>query len=56
MYSLKDDDCPEKGKAPDVTGVVEEFGLDEGVGSDEPVEGGEGRGCVVFWDGGSGVS
>lgn len=56
MYSFKDDDCPEKSEAPDITDVVEEFGLDEGGGSNEPVEGWKRRSFVVFWDGGSGVS
>lgn len=55
MYSLEDDDRPEESEAPDVVEVVEEFGLHEIVGSNEPVEGGERRGCVVFRDRGSGV-
>lgn len=50
MHSLEHDDGPEEGEAPDVADVVEEFGLDEGVGSDEPVEGGEGGGGVVLGD------
>lgn len=55
MSGLEDDDGPEKSKAPDVMDVVEESGLDEIVRSDEPVEGGEGRGLVVFRDRGGGL-
>lgn len=55
MDGFEDDDGPEKGKAPDVVDVVEESGLDDIVGSDEPVEGGEGRGLVALGDPGSRV-
>lgn len=55
MYSLEDDDRPEESEAPDVVDVVEEFRMDEILGSNEPVEGGERRGCVVCRDPGSGV-
>ena len=55
MYSLEDEDGPEKSEAPNIVDVVEESGLDEIFGSNEPVEGGERRSLVVFWDPGSGV-
>ena len=55
MYRLKDDDGPEKSKAPDIVIVVEEFGLDEGSRSNKPIEGRERWGLVVFRDRGSGV-
>ena len=55
MHGLEDDDRPEKSEAPDITDVVEEFRLHEGMRSNEPVEGGERRSLVVFWDRGSGV-
>ena len=55
MYGFEDDDGPEKSEAPDIADVVEESGLDYTVGANEPVEGGEGRGCVVRWDPGCGV-
>lgn len=55
MNSLEDDDGPKQSEAPDIVDVVEESGLDEIVGSNEPIEGGEGRGCVIFRDPGSSV-
>lgn len=55
MYSLEDDDGPEKSEAPNIVDVVEESGLDEIFGSNEPVEGGKRRGFVIFRDPGSGV-
>lgn len=54
MNSLEDDNCPEKSEPPYIVNVVEESGLDEIVGSNEPVEGREGRRFVVFRDWGSG--
>lgn len=48
MDGFENDDGPEKGKTPDIADVVEESGLDDIVGSDEPVEGGEGRGFVAW--------
>ena len=55
MSSLKDNNGPEKSEAPDIADVVEELGLDEGGGSNEPVEGRERRRGVVLRDLGSGV-
>lgn len=55
MNSLEDDDRPEKSEAPDIMDVVKESGLYEIVGSNEPVEGREGRGFVVFRHWGSGI-
>lgn len=55
MYGFEDDDGPEKSEAPDIADVVEESGLDDILGTNEPVEGGEGWGLVVLWDIGGGV-
>ena len=55
MDGLEDDDGPEESEAPDVADVVEELGLNERRGSDEPVEGRERRGGVIFRDRGGGV-
>ncbi len=56
MHSLEYDDGPKKSEAPDIVDMVEEPGLDEIFGSNEPVQGGKRRGFVVFRDPGSGVS
>ena len=55
MYSLKDDNGPEKSKTPNIADMVEKFGLDEGSRSNKPVEGRERWGLVIFRDRGSGI-